>query len=78
MLESVVGVGFGQGISTVFRAADLPSHPEVGEASIGVSFDFDQFDIDRAALFDWVMESARATLGSPDELDPGVRIGVPM
>ena len=52
VLESVVGVGFGQGMSTVLRAADLPSHLEVGEASIDVSFDSDQFDIDRAALFD--------------------------
>ena len=60
MLESVVGVGFGQGMSTVLRAADLPSHLEVGEASIDVSFDSDQFDIDRAALLDWVMHSARA------------------
>jgi hypothetical protein len=57
----VVGVVFGQGMSTVLRAADLPSHLEVGEASIDVSFDSDQFDIDRAALFDWVMQSARAT-----------------
>jgi len=54
-------VAFGQGMSTVLRAADLPSHLEVGEASIDVSFDSDQFDIDRAALFDWVMQSARAT-----------------
>ena len=52
---------FGQGMSAVLRAADLPSHLEVGEASIDVSFDSDQFDIDRAALFDWVMQSARAT-----------------
>jgi hypothetical protein len=42
-------------------AADLPSHLEVGEASIDVSFDSDQFDIDRPSLFDWVMQSARAT-----------------
>ncbi len=61
VLESVVGVGFGQGMSTILRAADLPSHLEVGEASIDVSFDSDQFDIDRAALFDWVRQSARAT-----------------
>jgi len=54
-------VAFGQGMSAVLRAADLPSHLEVGEASIDVSFDSDQFDIDRAALFDWVMQSARAT-----------------
>jgi len=60
-LESVVGVAFGQGMSTVLRAADLPSHLEVGEALIDVSFDSDQFDIDRAALFDWVMQSAQAT-----------------
>jgi hypothetical protein len=57
----VVGVAFGQGMSAALRAADLPSHLEVGEASIDVSFDSDQFDIDRAALFDWVMQSARAT-----------------
>jgi len=57
----VVGVAFGQGMSTVLRGADLPSHLEVGEASIDVSFDSDQFDIDRATLFDWVMQSARAT-----------------
>jgi hypothetical protein len=56
----VVGVAFGQGMSAAVRAADLPSHLEVGEASIDVSFDSDQFDIDRAALFDWVMQSARA------------------
>jgi hypothetical protein len=61
VLESVAGVAFGQGMSAVLRAADLPSHLEVGEASIDVSFDSDQFDIDRAALFDWVMQSARAT-----------------
>jgi hypothetical protein len=48
-------------MSTVLRGADLPSHLEVGEASIDVSFDSDQFDIDRAALFGWVMQSARAT-----------------
>lgn len=54
-------MAFGQGMSAVLRAADLPSHLEVGEASIDVSFDSDQFDIDRAALFDWVMQSARAT-----------------
>jgi hypothetical protein len=54
-------VPFGQGMSAVLRAADLPSHLEVGEASIDVSFDSDQFDINRAALFDWVMQSARAT-----------------
>jgi hypothetical protein len=53
-------VAFGQGMSAVLRAADLRSHLEVGEASIDVSFDSDQFDIDRAALFDWVMQSARA------------------
>ena len=57
----MVGVGFGQGMSAVLRAADLPSHLEVGEASIDVSFDSDQFDIDRAALSDWVMQSAQAT-----------------
>lgn len=57
----MVGVAFGQGMSAALRAADLPSHLEVGEASIDVSFDSDQFDIDRAALFDWVMQSARAT-----------------
>jgi hypothetical protein len=61
VLESVAGVAFGQGMSAVLRAADLPSHLEVGEASIDVSFDSDQFDIDRAALFDWVMKSAQAT-----------------
>ena len=61
VLESVVGVAFGQGMSTVLRGADLPSHLEVGEASIDVSFESDQFDIDRATLFDWVMQSARAT-----------------
>jgi hypothetical protein len=60
-LESVVGVAFGQGMSTVLRAADSPLHLEVGEASIDVSFDSGQFDIDRATLFDWVMQSARAT-----------------
>jgi hypothetical protein len=54
-------VAFGQGMSAGLRAADLPSHLEVGEASIDVAFDSDQFDIDRAALFDWVMQSARAT-----------------
>ena len=48
MLGSVVGVSFGQGMSAVLRAADLPWHLEVGEASIDVSFDSDQFD--RAAL----------------------------
>ena len=61
VLEGVVGVASGAGMSAVLRAADLPSHLEVGEASIDVSFDSDQFDIDRAALFDWVMQSARAT-----------------
>jgi hypothetical protein len=61
VLDGVVGVAFGQGLSAALRAADLPSHLEVGEASIDVSFDSDQFDIGRAALFDWVMQSARAT-----------------
>jgi hypothetical protein len=61
VFESVVGMAFGQGMSRVLRAADLPSHLEVGDASIDVSVDSDQFDIDRASLFDWVMQSARAT-----------------
>lgn len=54
----MVGVTFGQGMSTVLGTADLPSHLEVGEASIDVPFDSDQFDIDRATRFDWVMQSA--------------------
>ncbi len=61
VLEGLLSVASGAGMSAVLRAADLPSHLEVGEASIDVSFDSDQFDIDRAALFDWVRQSARAT-----------------
>jgi hypothetical protein len=53
-------VASGPRISTVLRAADLPSRLEIGEATIDVSFDSDQFDLDRAALLDWVMQSARA------------------
>jgi len=61
VLESVVGVGFGQGMSAVLRAGDLPARLEVGEASIDVSLDSDTFDLGQAALLDWVMQSARAT-----------------
>ena len=41
MLESLVGAAFGAGMRAVARAAESPSHLEVGEASIDVSFDSD-------------------------------------
>jgi hypothetical protein len=63
VFESVVGVAFGQGMSTVLRAADLPSHLDVGEASIDVYFDSDLFDLGHAALLDWVMQSV--SFGEP-------------
>ena len=47
-------------MSTVLRAADLLVRLEIGETTIDVSFDSDQFDLERAALLDWVMQSARA------------------
>ena len=47
-------------MSTILRAADLPVRLEIGETTIDVSFDSDQFDLERAALLDWVMQSARA------------------
>jgi hypothetical protein len=47
-------------MSTILRAADLPVRLEIGETKIDVSFDSDQFDLERAALLDWVMQSARA------------------
>jgi hypothetical protein len=50
----------GPGMNTVLRAADLPARLEIGEAAIDVFFDSDQFDLDGAALLDWVMQSARA------------------
>jgi hypothetical protein len=60
VLECLLGVASVQGMSTVLRAADLPVRVEIGEATIDVSFDSDQFDLDRTALLDWVMQSARA------------------
>jgi hypothetical protein len=65
-LECLLGVVFGPGMSTNLRAADLPVRLEIGETTIEVSFDSDQFDLDRAALLDWGMQSARAArAGSP-------------
>jgi hypothetical protein len=47
-------------MSNILCAADAPVRIEVGEATLDVSFDSDQFDLDRAALLDWVTQSARA------------------
>jgi hypothetical protein len=47
-------------MNAVLRAAELPVRVEIGEATIDVSFDADPFDLDRTALLDWVMQSARA------------------
>src|SRR5271168_389918 len=60
VLEGLLGVASGAGMSAVLRAAELPAQLEIGGASIEVSFDSDEFDIGRAALLDWVMQSARA------------------
>ena len=62
VLEGLLGAVSGAGMSAVLRAADLPSHLEVGGASIDVSFDSNPFDLGQAALLDWVMESARAAM----------------
>src|SRR5271170_6073965 len=60
VLEGLLSVASGAGMSAVLRAAELPAQLEIGGASIEVSFDSDEFDIGRAALLDWVMQSARA------------------
>src|SRR5579862_6053333 len=60
VLEGLLGAVSGVGMRAVLCAADLPSHLEVGDASIDVYFDSDPFDLGRAALLDWVMQSARA------------------
>src|SRR6266849_1417115 len=60
VLECLLGVASGTGMSTVLRAADLPSRLEFGKATIDVSFESDKFDLERAALLDWVTQSARA------------------
>src|SRR5271155_4200774 len=63
VLEGLLSVASGAGMSAVLRAAEPLAQLEIGGASIEVSFDSDQFDIGRAALLDWVMQSARATTG---------------
>src|ERR1700720_1265576 len=60
VLEGLLSVASGAGMSAVLRAGDLPARLEVGKASIDVSFDSDPFDLGQAALLDWVMQSARA------------------
>jgi hypothetical protein len=60
VLEGLLSVASGAGMSAVLRAAELLAQLEIGGASIEVSFDSDEFDIGRAALLDWVMQSARA------------------
>ena len=60
VLEGLLSVASGAGMSAVLRAGDPPARLEVGEASIGVSFDSDPFDLGQTALLDWVMQSARA------------------
>ena len=50
----------GAEMRAVLRAADLPASLEIGEATIEVSFDSDPFDLGKAALLEWVMQSARA------------------
>ena len=60
VLEGLLSVASGAGMSAVLSAGDPPARLEVGEASIGVSFDSDPFDLGQAALLDWVMQSARA------------------
>jgi hypothetical protein len=47
-------------MSTGLHAAEPPVRLKIGEATIDVFFDSEQFDLDRAALLDWVMQSARA------------------
>ena len=64
VLEGLLSVASGAGMSAVLRAGDLPARLEVGEASIDVYFDSDPFDLGQAALLDWVMQSARAATGS--------------
>src|SRR5690242_11427849 len=59
VLEGLLSVASGAGMSAVLRAGDPPARLEVGEASIEVSFDSDPFDLGQAALLDWVMQSAR-------------------
>jgi hypothetical protein len=59
-LDCLLGVASGLGLSTNLRGGDLPVRLEIGEAMIDVSFDSDRFDLDRTALLDWVMQSARA------------------
>src|ERR1700730_7093624 len=60
VLEGLLSVASGAGMSAVLRAGDPPARLEVGEASIEVSFDSDPLDLGQAALLDWVMQSARA------------------
>src|SRR6202030_4753525 len=60
VLEGLLSVASGAGMSAVLRAGDPPARLEVGKASIDVSFDSDPFDLAQAALLDWVMQSARA------------------
>src|SRR5580700_1947724 len=60
VLEGLLSVASGAGMSAVLRAGDPPARLEVGEASIEVSFDSDPFDLGQAALLNWVMQSARA------------------
>ena len=60
VLEGLLSVASGAGMSAVLRAGDPPARLEVGDASIEVSFDSDPFDLGQAALLNWVMQSARA------------------
>jgi len=60
-VRGLLRVASGAGMSAFLRAGDLPAHLEVGEASIDVYFDSDPFDLGRATLLDWVMQSAQAT-----------------
>ena len=59
-LECLLGLAAVPEMSTILCAADAPVRLEIGEATLDVSFDSDQFDLDRAALLDWVTQSARA------------------
>src|ERR1700722_1122985 len=60
VLEGLLSVASGAGMSAISRAGDPPARLEVGDASIEVSFDSDPFDLGQAALLEWVMQAARA------------------
>src|ERR1700722_12568759 len=60
VLEGLLSVASGAGMSAVLRAGEPPARFEVGGASIEISFDSDPFDLRQATLLDWLMQPARA------------------